>query len=395
MSSPLPKITSRTIINQPIPRPVPRDWKSGIGDIKRPPPAEFVHSSEFGWPEAKDLVEMPELREAFVQILPKTDHARVTAADQYSQDLEIHIDGMLQDRIYFMRALRAFVHWVYDTYVPGPNLNVAEMGCGPALLLHGLAPGRLRKNWQAFDIEKNFVEIAQAKARRQKLPARVSQRSAYEPMHASPLNPYPHIWTGLSSFDALDVTLALQAMEAPAGTKFIHVQDLYPAVDNILHFERKFPDQRVDWLVTSSAIEEYGLDRLKELLEQNRMQEAFSIIINFGMNREGKLFFRRGGEILSPPDEFHGRLLFCLQDAGFKIIDQGTAMTTYVGEMTPEQEALAASDLFKDGARPGGYINSQGDYFPLMTQPADPTHPLPEREFCELLIANFVVAEKI
>ena len=113
------------------------------------------------------------------------------------------------------------------------------------------------------------------------------------------------------------------------------------------------------------------------------------------MNREGKLYFRRGGEILSPLEEFHGRLLFCLEHAGFKIIDQGPVMTTYTGEITPEQEAMAASDLFKDSVRPGGYINSQGDYFPLMTQPADPTHTLPEREFIELLIANFVVAEKI
>lgn len=382
-----------------VPRPLPKTWEKGIVGVEEQAPAQLIniHHQFWNWPQRSELDSAPDLKTFMSNLVLQPDTSTTPCEEALLENLELHIGGMLEGRIYFMRALQALVHHIFNTYAPGENLKTIEMGCGPMLLLHELAPERLQKNWQAFDLHPTFVRTAQEKAREFNLPARVFQRNIHD-LSAPALE--GDLWVGLSSYDAVDVSLALEAMRAPSGTKLITIQDLYPGIDPLLFFERRFSEKSTNWLVRPPAVQQYNLESLLRLARTD-LDQAFQLFQNFMMRREGQLYYERDGIILHPTDELQDRMLYCLEDAGFDIINHGTSATTYLGEITPEQRALTSSpEARRMPQKLNSYYNLKGDYAPfrmetdgLYEQLVDPTFPI-EDAFVEQVVANFIVAEK-
>jgi len=387
-----------------LPQPVLKDWKDGILEVREDLPSVPLPRKLFDRPDRSQLIEAPILEAMMSHLVPHSDLGLVEWAEGSEQSLEDHMQGMWGSsggRLCFSRASMALVHYIFDTYAPGDNFSVAETGCGPELLLWELAPQRLQQQWHAFDIEHQFAGLAQEKAELFKLPVTVDRRNAYQPFAPGPIEPRPNLWVGLSSYDAVDVSLALEGMQAAPGTKFIHIQDLYPAVDTLIHFGRKFPEKETTWLVSKTKPVISALNDMQMFIQMNLYNNAFSLLNQFMMNREKNLYFERQDRVLSPVEEFHDRLVFCLDQAGFRIVKAGLISSTYVGEMLAPHYELTTDFTSRGLARPNTIVNVHGDY-PILQHGGvfgyhrDLGHSFdPKKAFMEMTIANFVVAEKL
>ena len=387
-----------------VPQPVPRDWKNGILEVREGMPTVPLPQTLFACPDRSQLIEAPILKAMISQLVPDSDPGLIGWTEDSEQCLEAHMEGMwgsIGGRLCFSRASRALVHYVFDKYAPGNNFSVAETGCGPELLLWELAPSRLQQQWHAFDIEHEFVTLAQEKSKLFNLPVTVKRRNAYQPFAAGPVEPAPNLWVGLSSYDAVDVSLALTGMQAEAGTRFIHIQDLYPAVDTLVHFSRKFPAEETSWLVPRTKPVMSALKNMQNFLQMGLDQQAFNLLTQFMMNREKTLYFERNGKVFTPVEEFHERLVFCLDQAGFKIVKAGLISSVYVGERVGQHQALIDYFAQDSLAKPNTIVNTSGDYPTLHHGGVVNYHRQlghsfdPRRAFMEMTIANFVVAEKL
>jgi len=374
------------ISNMRIPRPAQPGWQKGILTGKEIISSETSYNPLNPLPTREQLHLAPKLLSLLERIVPKNLADEISHSVFRQYDQETHVHAMLEDRLQSSRALRAFIHTLYDEFLPRENSLLVETGCGPALALSELAPQRLQGNWHAFDCDLSFVAQARAKAQSFGLPVTVHHRTAYL---ASSLPCFKNgakadYWVGLSSFDSIyDLLAAITAMRTvlKPGGRFIHIQDVGPVKAAAYYFGRQFPEQARTWL-TKASLHGKGDEEIMQYLQSNEANES--------------VYFEHQGIIMNAVDELHARLLFCLQKRGFRIVEEGIAASMFLGERLIEHDKWAAHPQF---GKPNGFANHRGEMSPMLYPNIsefvqDSGLSLAEEDaFLETVVANYIVAE--
>ena len=367
-----------------VPLPVRDGWERGTLEVKKIPRKVTEHPLN-PRPVREALQPVPGLEEYLDKSLPSSQLDLILGQVTGTYYFNEHLENMLSDRLFTARALRALIQKIYDDFAPGDAKLVVEMGCGPALLLYELAPERLKHNWHAFDSDRTNVEHATIKVRRLELAAQVHQLAAEMAflLPALKSSDGADLWVGLSSYDSpLDLAAAIGAIKVKPGGQFIHIQDVNPVIQAAHTFGQKFPDRKRTWLVRG-AVPEPTEESLAQFLDKRR----------------GDIFFEHGGHLMDPREELHDRMLYLLQQRGFRILDEGTYHSIYIGEREPSHEDFPVIPEGRKQANafvrlPAGASYSYHPHVPQFHRELNLPFPV-ESAFLEMTVAEVIVAEKI